>query len=331
MSDLVSQIATRLRTSRSVLIACHVAPDGDCLGSALGLRLALSRLGVPAVVGSSDGVPEPFVTLPGAERILTAVPPQTFETGVAVECSMLDRAGVFAPALAAATTVINIDHHLSNAGYGTFVYCDTSAAAVGELFARIIHALGVPVDRDLAQCLLTAVVTDTGSFRYTNTTAAALRLAADLIDAGASIQEIVERVYETRTEGGLRLLGMALANVRRSADGRIAWTAVTPEMLAATGALPEETTGIVGMLRQIKGVQVALLFEVTPHGVRVGIRSRDGARSNVIAEHFGGGGHQAAAGFTGTGTLEEVVARTLAAVTRELRDAAPAPGARSPR
>jgi len=224
-----------------------------------------------------------------------------------------------APALTGAGTLINIDHHLSNTGYGHLVYCDTAAAAVGELMANVIQSMRVPFDREIAQCLLTAVVTDTGSFRFSNTTARTLRLAAHLVDAGASVSEIVERVYETRSAAGLRLLGMALAGLRLSADGRIAWTAVTPEMLAASGAAPEETGGITNWLRQIRGVQVALLFEVTPDGVRVGIRSRNGVAANVIAEAFGGGGHQGAAGFTGTQPLEQMIAATLAEAEKQLR------------
>jgi phosphoesterase RecJ-like protein len=285
--------------------------------------LALVRLGVAAQVGSADGVPDPFLTLPGADRVLTMPTTARPDVAVAVECSTVDRAGAFAQALAHAKTLINIDHHVSNTGYGHLVYQDPTAAAAGEQMTRVIQALGVSIDRDIAECLLTAVITDTGVFHYANTTARALRLAADLVDAGAAVSPIVERVYETPTAGGLRLRGAALANLRLSADGRIAWTTVTPEMLASTGARSEETAGIVGLLRQIRGVQIALLFEVLPQGVRVGIRSRDGARSNVIAEAFGVGGHPVAAGFTGTGTLDQVVAATLAEAEKELRQAVP--------
>ncbi len=332
MSALAARIAATLRASRDVLVVCHVDPDGDCLGSALALALALSRLGVPAAVGSADGVPEPFRTLPGASRVVTTPPAEPVDAAVAVECSSADRAGAFAAALARARVLINVDHHLSNAGYGHLVYLDPAAAAVGEMVAEIVRALGVPLDREIAQALLTAVVTDTGAFRYANTTPRTLRLAADLMEAGASVAEIVDRVYESRTAAGLRLLGLALAGLQLSADGRVAWTTVTPAMLQQAGASPEETTGIVGLLRQIRGVKVALLFEQTPDGVRVGIRSRDGVRSHVIAEAFGGGGHQGAAGFTAPGPLAEVVAATLAEVERELRrdgeDAgAPAPPA----
>lgn len=312
------QIAAILRRSRSVLIVCHVAPDGDCLGAALGLGLALERLGIRAIVGSADGVPEPFRTLPRAAQIVMVPPADGFDVGAAMECSTLERAGTFAGALSAAGTLINIDHHLSNAGYGHVVYWDTSAAAVGEQVSEIIRALGVSMDAEIAQCLLTAIVTDTGSFRFPNTTAHTLRLAGDLVDAGASVHAVVERVYETKTLAGTRLQGIALSRLQMSSDGRIAWAAVTPEMLAATGALPEETAGIVGSIRQIRGVQVALLFEVTAEGVRVGIRSRDSARSNVIAETLGGGGHRGAAGFTRAGSLDDVIATTLVEVQKEL-------------
>lgn len=320
-TTLPRQIATTLRTSPNALIACHVSPDGDCIGASLALALALNRLGVRAVVGSADGVPKMFTDLPGAAEIMTVPPVEAFTTAVAMECSTVDRAGAFAEALQRARTLINIDHHLSNAGYGHLVYWDTSAAAVGEQITEIIRALGTPIDAAIAQCLLAALVTDTGAFRYPNVTPHALRLAAELVEAGGSIHRVVDRVYETRSPGSLKLLGMALASVRLSADGRVAWTVVMPEMMAASGALPEDTTGIVGMLRAMRGVKVALMFEVTPDGIRASIRSRDGARSNVIAETFGGGGHQGAAGFTLPGTLDDVVMKALAVVDKELHEA----------
>lgn len=319
MANLPETIARILRTSADALIVCHVAPDGDCLGASLALALACDHAGVRTVVGSGDGVPEVYRYLPGAGRIVATPPEGGFDTGVAMECSVLDRAGTFAPALDRCGTLINIDHHLSNAGYGNVVYWDTSAAAVGEQIHEIIRAMGVSVTPDIAQCLLTAIVTDTGSFRYPNTTPGTLRRAAALMESGGSVHTVVERVYETRSLASLRLLGRALNHLTTSIDGRIAWTVITPQMLEESGALPEEASGIVGMLRQLRGVQVALLFEVTPDGVRVGIRARDAVRSHVIAEAFGGGGHKGAAGFTASGTLEDVIARTVTEVEKELR------------
>lgn len=321
MTTLPETIAGILRTAPDALIVCHVAPDGDCLGGALALALACRRTGVRAVVGSADGVPEAYRNLPGSDRILTVPPEERPSVGVAMECSTLERAGAFGPALAASRTLINIDHHLSNAGYGHVVYWDTTAAAVGEQVHAIIRAMGVEVTAEMAQCLLTAIVTDTGSFRFPNTTPATLRLAAELMERGGSVHAVVERVYETRTAASLRLWGLALSQLRLSADGRIAWTVITTRMMQESGALPEDTSGIVGMLRQIRGVKIALVLEEGPGGIRVSLRSRDGVRSHVVAEAFGGGGHQGAAGFTLAGSLDEIVARTMAEVEKELRAA----------
>lgn len=323
MSTLPQQIATSLRRSRNVLIVCHVAPDGDSLGSSIALKLALDKLGTPSVVASQDGVPDPFAELPGADAILTTPPPMPFDAGVAMECSTLDRAGVFGPLLAASETLINIDHHLSNTVYGHINYWDTTAAAVGELLDQVIRALGVPIDAAIAQALLTAIVTDTGSFRFSSVTAQTLRIAANLLEAGAAIQPIVERVYETKTLAGMRLFGAALTAAQVSPDGQVIWTVVTPELLAITGARSQDTTGIVGALRQVHGVRVAILFEVAADGVRVSLRSRDGVRANVIAEALGGGGHVAAAGFTIAGPVSEVITKTLALVHAELANNPP--------
>lgn len=320
MPTLPETIAGILKSSPDVLIVCHVGPDGDCLGGALALALGCEALGIRATVGSADGVPEAFATLPGADRVLTVPPSGRPTVGVAVECSSLERAGSFQAALAESRTLINVDHHLSNTGYGNVVYWDTTAAAVGEQIHDILRAMGVRLTEAMAQCLLTAIVTDTGSFRFPNTTARTLRLAADLMDLGASVHAVVERVYETRTAGALRLTGAALRELTLSADGRIAWTVVTPQMVESAGANTEDTTGLVGMLRQIRGVKMAFLFEVTPTGIRVAIRSREPVRSHVVAEAFGGGGHRGAAGFTAQGELDDVIARTLAEAEKELRE-----------
>lgn len=318
MSTLPQQIATSLKTSPNVLIVCHVAPDGDCLGSSVALHLALTKLGVPAVVASQDGVPDAYTVLPGAGAILTTPPPGPFETGVAMECSTLDRAGVFAPALAATKTLINIDHHLNNGQYGQLNFYDTTAAAVGELVDQVIGALGVSMDAPIAQALLTAIVTDTGCFRYSSVTPHTLRIAARLLEAGAMIPPIVYRVYETGTLARMRLFGAALTGAQLNRDGDAIWTIVTPELLAMTGARSQDTSGIVNELLKVQGVRIALLFEVTPDGVRVSIRSREGVGASVIAESLGGGGHAAAAGFTVAAPIAEVVAKTLAAVQAEL-------------
>jgi len=303
---------------RRVLLLNHVSPDGDCLGSTLALAHALHARGQHAVVASSDGVPEMYRFLPGAGQIVTELPPdEPFDAAVFMECSTPDRAGVLAARAVGVPLWINIDHHVSNGGYGDLILYEPSAAAVGELVTPIVQALG-PIDPPTATCLLAALLTDTGSFRYASVTPRTLRIAADLVEAGASPGDVYTQVYENRPAAALRLLGMALSRLEISADGRVAWTAVTQEMLRASGASMEESEGIVGALRAIGGVQVALLFKEEPDGIRVSLRGRPGVRAHVIAEAFGGGGHAAAAGFTAAGPLPDVVRRTLDAVEREL-------------
>jgi phosphoesterase RecJ-like protein len=316
------RIAETLLDRPKVLLLNHVSPDGDCLGSTLALARALRARGRQAVVASSDGVPEMYRFLPGAAEIVTALPPdEAFGAAVFMECSTPDRAGALAAHAAGVPLWINIDHHVSNGGYGDLVFYDPTAAAVGELVTPIVQALG-PLDAASATCLLTAILTDTGSFRYTSVTPRTLEIAAELVQAGASPADVYTQVYENRPAGALRLLGMALSRLEVSPDGRIAWTSVTQQMLRESGASMEESEGIVGALRALGGVQVALLFKEEPDGIRVSLRGCAGVRAHRIAEAFGGGGHAAAAGFTAPGPLPDVIRRTLEAVERELAAAA---------
>jgi phosphoesterase RecJ-like protein len=313
------KIADALRGRRHVLLLNHVSPDGDSLGSTLALARALWARGQQATVGSADGVPAVYRFLPGSDRVVADLPPDArVDAVVFMECSTPERAGPLVARAAGAPLWINIDHHLSNSGYGDLVLHDPAAAAVGELVYPIVRALVPSLDPKTATCLMTALLTDTGSFRYPSVTPKTLAIAAELVAAGASPADVYTQVYENRPAAALRLLGMALARLVVSEDGRVAWTAVTQEMLRASGATMEESEGIVGSLRSIAGVHVAVLFKEEPDGIRVSLRARGGVQAHVIAEAFGGGGHAAAAGFTASGPLDEVVRRTLEVVAREL-------------
>ena len=317
------RIAEALLGRRHVLLLNHVSPDGDCLGSTLALARALWGRGQEATVGSADGVPGTYRFLPGADRIRQELPDDAaYDAVVFMECSTPDRAGALAARATGVPLWVNIDHHLSNAGYGNIIYYDATAAAVGELVYPIVRALAVTPDLGTATCLLTALVTDTGSFRYAAVTARTLTIAADLVAQGASPAEVYGQVYENRPATTLRLLGMALSRLQVSADGRVAWTVVTQVMLQESGATMEESEGIVGTLREMGGVDVAALFKEERDGVRVSLRARGAVRAHVVAEAFGGGGHAAAAGFTGRGPLDDVVRQTLEVVRRELGAAA---------
>lgn len=312
-------IAGILKASPRTLIVCHVRPDGDCLGAAVALALALRRLGRTAEVGSADGVPPALAFLPGADQVRTMWPAdQVPSVAVTMECSTLDRTGALAQSVQRAGTVIAIDHHAGHVPYAHVTDWDPSAAAVGEQVMDLIGWLEVPIDREIALALLTALVTDTGVFRFANTTPRTLRLAADLLERGATLQEIVRPVYEELPPSTVRLQGAALACATWHDGGAVATTVITPQMLAAAGAAPDETSGIAAMLRAVAGVRMAATFEDRDGVVHVSIRARDGARADRVAVALGGGGHAGAAGAEVRASLEDVMRRALRAFHEEV-------------
>ncbi|MDQ7829819.1 MAG: DHHA1 domain-containing protein [Armatimonadota bacterium] len=324
-------IARALRAARRVLLVAHVDPDGDTLGGTLALALALRDLGVEAVVGSPGGVPPVFAFLPGAGEVVTALPDEArFDVAVAMECGTLERCGAFAAHVSRTPLVVVIDHHESAVPFGHLNDIDPQAAAVGEMVAALLETLEVPLTPPVATALLTAVATDTGVFRFPTVRPATLRLAARLLEAGAPLDRIVREVYENRTPAAARLLGLALARMVVTLDGAVAYTVVTDALRREGGAEGEETVGVIGLLRAVRGVRLAALFEETDAGVRVSLRSRDGVRSHAIAARFGGGGHPGAAGCLLPGPLPEAVARVLEAAAEEVRLAALGAGASRP-
>lgn len=311
-------VAETLKGRRNILLLNHEGPDGDCLGSTLALARALWARGQRATVVSADGVPEMYRFLPSSDRVLTSIPDgEVFDAAVFMECSAPERAGALAARAAQVPLVVNIDHHVSNTGYGNLVVWDAEAAAVAEVVYPIVRALHPRLDADTATCLLTALLTDTGSFHYASVTPRSFRLAAELVAAGASPATVFTQVFENRSAPSVRLLGTALARMTLCETGRVVWTTVTQQMLRETGAVMEDSEGIVGALRAIRGIRVAILFKEEPEGIHVSLRGVD-VRAHVIAEAFGGGGHAAAAGFTVAAPLDEVIRQTLTAVGREL-------------
>ncbi|HKV45818.1 MAG TPA: DHHA1 domain-containing protein [bacterium] len=323
-----ARIAETLQSRRSVLLLNHVAPDGDCLGSTLALAQALRARGQRAVVGSADGLPTMYQFLPGSEQVVAEIPAgETFDAVVFMECSSPERAGGLVARAAGVPVWVNIDHHVSNSGYGDLVLLDTEAAAVAEVVLPIVKALHPVLDADTATCLLTALLTDTGGFHHASVTPRSFQIAAELVAAGASPTAVYTQVYENRSVGSLRLLGMALSRLTVAEAGRVVWTVVTQAMLKEAGASMDESEGIVGAIRAIRGAQVAVLFKEEPEGIHVSLRAQGGVRANVIAEAFGGGGHAAAAGFTIKEALTAAIDRTLDVVRRELAASNPtAPG-----
>jgi phosphoesterase RecJ-like protein len=319
MSDL-DRIVSALRAGTSVLISVHKNPDGDALGSQLGLLMMLERLGKKVHAHNLDPVPEIYRFLPGQERITTGTNvPGTYDTMVVLDADP-SRTGLFAGGYPA-RTLVNIDHHVTNRKEWPLTWLDADAAATGEMIYRIGVALGAPVDRDIALCLYTSVFTDTGSFRYSNTSAESMRIAAALLEKGADPWVVTENVYESFSYRRIKLLGEVLSGMERSADGRTAWVVVTEELYRRTGTNAEDTDNFVNFVRSVKGVEVAVLFRQTaPEQFKISMRSKGRVDLSGLARSLGGGGHRNAAGGTVDGPFVVVRDRVIAAVERQIAE-----------
>lgn len=309
-------VARVLSSGRRFLLPLHVSPDGDSVGSALGLALTLRQLGKEAVVSyEQDPVPPAYRFLPGSDR---AVPVEEvegdFSAVVFLDMTDPERAGPRTSSLAADFPVVNVDHHPTNSHFGDVRYLDPAAPAVGEMVWRILRCLGTPISAEASTCLYTAILTDTGSFAYDNATPRAFRAAARLVEMGADPRGVAEQVYESRSLASLRLLGLALSTLRVEAGGRLAYLTLTRSMLRESGATPADSDGLINYPRSLAGVEVALLFREEENGkVKVGFRSR---RFDVsaLALSLGGGGHPRAAGCVLAGPVSEVQDQVLARV-----------------
>ncbi len=317
--DTLRSAVDLIRRANRFLIVPHLHPDGDALGSALGLYHALRLLGKPVVdVVCHDSVPEIYQFLPGTDQIRQELhPKEPYEVAIVCDMSQLNRAGKFEPLIRHSERILQIDHHVKMERFADVQLVNPKAGATAEEVYRLIRALGVPITLEIATCLLTGIVTDTFSFKFPNTTPRTLRIAARLQSAGANLSEINEQVFETRSFSSVKLLGLALSTLKRTDDGKIAWAVIPRSAFEEAGAHEEETEGIVNFVRSVKGVQVAFLLRETKQGkVRVSLRSRGQVNVAQIANHFGGGGHENAAGCTIEGSLEYAESALLREIQR---------------
>ncbi|MGE5173342.1 MAG: DHH family phosphoesterase [Betaproteobacteria bacterium] len=310
MSDL-GRIITALQQCTTILISIHKSPDGDALGSQLGLMLALEKLGKTVTAHNLDPVPEIYRFLPHADRIRAGRPVSGKYDAYIVLDSDPPRTGLFDGSVPA-DILINIDHHPTNPSEWSYTWLDTDAAATGEMIYKLIRELRVPLDRDIALCLYAAIFTDTGSFRYSNTSAESMKIAASLLEAGADPWLVTENVYESFAYKRIKLLGSVLAGMERSDDGRVAWVIVTDDLFRQTGTTAEDTDNFVNFVRSVKGVEVAILLRQTAEReYKISLRSKGRVDLTGLAQSLGGGGHRNAAGSMIKGSLEEVKERVV--------------------
>jgi phosphoesterase RecJ-like protein len=305
------------RTPGRAFMLGHVHPDADALGTLLALGTALERIGWTVEYGGPHPVPASLGFLPGADRYVavTEVSGQ-FDLVVMTDCPDPGRtAGVLDLVRPRSRLLVNIDHHPDNRRYGDTNWVEPTAAAVGEMMFDLLRALGLPIDRDIATNLFTAVHMDTGSFRYSNVTPRTFRIAAELVAAGAEPASVTGHLYERRQPESLHQLGRVLSLVQVSGDGRIGWLALP------AGAVPEsfvEAEDLVNYPRSIATTKVGALLRELDEGVKVSLRAKGEVDVRAIAARFGGGGHRNAAGCVVPGPLESATARVLDAVREAL-------------
>jgi len=311
----MDQIVQQLKNSRNVLLASHENPDGDAIGSLLALGLALDFLKKKTVLYNPSPIPAVYRFLPSVKRIVRHLRKgEGFDTAVILDCGDLERIGNGAAVAAQVAVTINVDHHVTNTGFGTYRLLDTRACATAEIVYRLIKALDIAVSRDMADSIYTGILTDTGSFRFSNTNHAAFAICAEMIACNADPYQIAQQVYGKYSLGRIKLLNLALDSIEISRNGRLSLMTVTKEMLAETGTQPEDADGLINYAKRIEAVAVAALIQEQVHSrsglknnqFHVSLRSDGTVDVARIAASFGGGGHASASGFSIQAPLADI-------------------------
>ncbi len=315
LEELYRQVGGLLDAHDQILIFGHKDADGDTLGCSLGFAEALGTLGKKVWVIIPPPVPEMYEWLPGYDRIVDRPPPGADPQLVLFfDAGNMERSGSSVRHIASHATIVNIDHHLTNAMFGDINVINPDAAAVGEMVVDMLDSYGYEITPSIATNLYTAILTDTGGFRHENTTARSLEYAARLARLGASPGRIASMVYKSRPLTTLRLNALSLAEMRVEADGRLVWSTVTRRMLKEARAVMAEAEGIIDNLNSIGGLDLAVLFkEVGERMTKISVRSRGAVDAAALTAEFGGGGHLRAAGAEIAEPMEVAIERVIAA------------------
>ena len=314
MTDL-DRLVSHIQSGRRFLVSSHQRPDGDAIGSAVGCALALREIGKDADV-VMDGVPPHFLRpFPAVDQIrVAATVDEATDGAIIMECSSLDRTGVSG---LDRSPVLNIDHHVGNTRYGAINWVDESAAACTELVFTLIETLGIRLTPAIATHLYLGLLTDTGSFRFSNITPRSFEIARRCVEAGANPQWIASTHYDSSTLGRVRIFGQVLNTMRLDDSGRVALLTMTKADAAAAGATYDDTDGLINFPLGVKDIQAVAFFKETgPDDWRVSLRSKGAVDVGAIARGYGGGGHKNAAGCSARGPLSELQDTFLALLVK---------------
>jgi len=316
----IKKVMDVLKIYTNFLISTHINPEGDALGSQLALAQLLEGMGRTAVMVNDHKVPSVYKFLPKSDSIRTRVDKTIdYDVAIVVDCPNLERIGRVRDALKEGKMILNIDHHISNGKFGKVNWVNDKASSCGEMIYELLKELDCKLNKEIATNLYTAIMTDTGSFSYSNTTAKVHKITSELVGCGLDAAGIKSEIYDKKGIGEIRLLGEALSTIQTDSDGKIAYLTATRDMAKSEDGELRGTEEFVNFPRSIGGVEIALFFREEKGGnIHVSLRSNSGLDVNKVAVLLGGGGHAKAAGCIIKGKMDEVKERVLTEVRKEV-------------
>ena len=317
---MLGQVIELIEKHERFAITSHIRPDGDSMGSSLALCWILRALKKEAEVIMCDHVPHSYSRLPGADEVRVVKDiDREYDAVFVIECSDVTRPGL--PSLKD-QFVVNIDHHSTTALFGDLNWIDSTAAAVGEMIYNLAKAIGAKINGEIASCVYAALLTDTGSFHFSNTTERTFKIASELVRHGAQPAKLSQAIFYNYPYAKIRLVGEVLSTLHRDETGRIAWITMTKEAMADSGATEDDSDGIISYPLTVGDVEAVAFFRELQNSTdRISLRSKNRVNVARVAEHFGGGGHANAAGFTIKADYDELSSEVIAKLKEAVANA----------
>lgn len=324
MNDF-DEISKALQKNNNFLITSHVNLDGDGIGSELAFYFILKKLKKKPIILNQDKLPKIYDFLPGSNKVHylddNCIDTKSIDVGIVLDCSNVKRIGKTYEIFKNIKTIINIDHHKSNENFGSLNYVDSSVSSVGEIIYELIRSINIDLlDEDISTCLFAAIITDTGSFRYSNVSSKTFKIASDLTSFGIKPYLIANNIYNRKTYSGLKLLGEALTTLEMDDSKYVSWLTITRKMLNNAKANDEEIEGIIDLATTLDNTEISILFrETKDNKIKISFRSKGNFDVNKFAGKFKGGGHPNAAGCLCSGKMDKIKEIILSELFKEIK------------
>ena len=321
--EKIEKIKNAIKKFDNFLVTSHINMEGDSLGSQLAMAEVLKWMGKSFVLYDNDKIPDRYQFLPHVDLVKNRISPKAkFDAAIVLDCPNLRRTGKVKDAVKKAGFIINIDHHVSNEKFGDLNWIEKDASSVGEMIYKLYKNIGCKITKEVALYLYISILTDTGSFNYSNTSGATHEIVSELLGHGIEPYSISKSIYENKTLGEIKLLGMVLSDIKVALGGRAAYAVVRKELFKKTNTTSTACENFVNFARSIKGVNVAVFFreDIKKHNLfHTSFRSSGKVDVNKVASFFGGGGHKNASGCNLKGNFEEVKGKVLKRIKDELK------------